>query len=160
MQHKRPQMLHTAILKHLLKPFSWRAQPMNRPKKPQPATAGLPAPAPEAMGYSAFDLQLAHIRKLCATVKERLKVEEPILQVPVPVKIFGDIHGQYGDLMQYFAQLGTPCDWMPNGDISTFNYLFLGDWVDRGKFSLETVCVLFALKCQYPARIFLIRGKG
>ena len=80
------------------------------------------------------------------------------MQVPVPVKIFGDIHGQYGDLMQYFAQLGTPCDWMPNGDISTFNYLFLGDWVDRGKFSLETVCVLFALKCQYPARIFLIRG--
>ena len=49
------------------------------------------------------------------TVKERLKVESPILRVPVPVKIFGDIHGQYGDLMQYFAQLGTPCDWMPNG---------------------------------------------
>ncbi len=145
MQTKRPEKLHTAVLKHLLKPFSWRpAQKMGPPSAHQE--------------YAAFDLKFDHIKKLCQTVKDRLRVEPPVLQVPGPVKIFGDIHGQYGDLMQYFRQLGTPCDWMPNGDISTYNYLFLGDWVDRGKFSLETVCILFALKCQYPARVFLVRG--
>jgi hypothetical protein len=145
MQTKRPEKLHTAVLKHLLKPFSWRpTQKMGPPSAHQE--------------YAAFDLKFDHIKKLCQTVKDRLRVEPPVLQVPGPVKIFGDIHGQYGDLMQYFRQLGTPCDWMPNGDISTYNYLFLGDWVDRGKFSLETVCLLFALKCQYPARVFLVRG--
>ena len=145
MQTKRPEKLHTAVLKHLLKPFSWRPTPRMGP----PSTND---------GFAAFDLKFEHIKKLCATVKDRLRTESPVLNVGGPVKIFGDIHGQYGDLMQYFRQLGTPCDWMPNGDISTYNYLFLGDWVDRGKFSLETVCLLFALKCQYPARIFLVRG--
>jgi hypothetical protein len=145
MQTKRPEKLHTAVLKHLLKPFSWRpVQKMGPPGAHQE--------------YAQFDLKYEHIKKLCQTVKDRLRGESPVLQVPGPVKIFGDIHGQYGDLMQYFRQLGTPCDWMPNGDISTYNYLFLGDWVDRGKFSLETVCLLFALKCQYPARVFLVRG--
>eukprot|EP01049_Picozoa_sp_SAG25_P004394 SAG25_NODE_275_length_10545_cov_4.715968_4_plen_382_part_00 len=144
-QTKRPEKLHTAVLKHLLKPFAWRPQ----------VQMGPPGAQSE---YAAFDLKLEHIRKLCSTVKDRLKAEPPVLHLPAPVKVFGDIHGQYGDLMQYFRQLGTPCDWMPNGDISTFNYLFLGDWVDRGKFSLETVCILFALKCQFPVRVFLVRG--
>ena len=145
-QTKRPEKLHTAVLKHLLKPFSWRPQMRMGP------------PSGPSSEYGTFDLKLEHIKKLCSTVKDRLRGESPVLHVPAPVKIFGDIHGQYGDLMQYFRQLGTPCDWMPNGDISSFNYLFLGDWVDRGKFSLETVCLLFALKCQFPVRVFLVRG--
>jgi hypothetical protein len=115
-QTKRPEKLHTAVLKHLLKPFSWRPQMRMAP----------PSNAHQPSEYGDFDLKLEHIRKLCTTVKERLKLEPPVMHVPAPVKIFGDIHGQYGDLMQYFRQLGTPCDWMPNGDISTFNYLFLG----------------------------------
>ena len=88
MQTKRPEKLHTAVLKHLLKPFSWRpTQKMGPPSARQ--------------DYAAFDLRFEHIKKLCQTVKERLRVEPPVLQVPGPVKIFGDIHGQYGDLMQY-----------------------------------------------------------
>ena len=142
-QKKEKERLHTAVLKHLLVPHTWRPPTALR------STGGL---------YSAAPLRRSHIEQLCKSVTQILKHEPPVLAVPAPVKIFGDIHGQYGDLMRYFSSIGTPCDWLPNGDIATCSYLFLGDWVDRGKFSLETVCMLLALKCQYPSRVFLVRG--
>jgi len=66
-----------------------------------------------------------------------------VLQLAAPVKIFGDLHGQFGDLMRLFSEYGSPST---AGDIAYIDYLFLGDYVDRGAFSLETMTLLLALK--------------
>ena len=58
--------------------------------------------------------------------------------------------------MRLFDQYGAPR--RENGDINMVDYLFLGDYVDRGKHSLEVMCLLLALKVQFPTRVFLVRG--
>jgi diadenosine tetraphosphatase ApaH/serine/threonine PP2A family protein phosphatase len=80
-----------------------------------------------------------------------------VLRVSTPCKVFGDIHGQYIDLMTFFYKWGEPKEGS-NGDINAIDYLFLGDYVDRGNMSLETMCLLMALKVKYPDRIHLLRG--
>ena len=72
-----------------------------------------------------------------------------MVTVDAPVTICGDIHGQFYDLMELF-RIG--------GDCPETNYLFMGDFVDRGFFSLETFLLLLCLKVRYPDRITLIRG--
>jgi len=92
--------------------------------------------------------------------KQAIKVvaNQPIvIRINTPAKVFGDVHGQFQDLMRFFEMWGEPKEGA-NGDIAAIDYLFLGDYVDRGTYSLETICLLMALKVKHPERIHLLRG--
>ncbi|URD97899.1 serine threonine-protein phosphatase [Musa troglodytarum] len=91
----------------------------------------------------------AEIRQLCLVSKDIFLQQPNLLELEAPIKICGDIHGQYSDLLRLFEYGGLP----PQA-----NYLFLGDYVDRGKQSLETICLLLAYKIKYPENFFLLRG--
>ncbi|CAO3589079.1 unnamed protein product [Absidia cylindrospora] len=89
------------------------------------------------------------IKKLCEMVKELLMEEMNIQPVQSPVTVCGDIHGQFYDLLELFRV---------GGDVQDTNYIFMGDFVDRGYFSLETFTLLMVLKARYPHKITLLRG--
>ncbi|TKY61853.1 Serine/threonine-protein phosphatase PP2A catalytic subunit [Spatholobus suberectus] len=89
------------------------------------------------------------VRVLCEKAKEILMDESNVQPVKSPVTICGDIHGQFHDLAELF-RIGGKCP--------DTNYLFMGDYVDRGYYSVETVTLLVALKVRYPQRITILRG--
>ncbi|KAF2750489.1 Metallo-dependent phosphatase [Sporormia fimetaria CBS 119925] len=89
------------------------------------------------------------VRELCYKARELLIEEGNVVGVDAPVTICGDIHGQFHDLMELFRV---------GGDVPDTNYLFMGDFVDRGFYSLESFLLLLCLKVRYPDRITLIRG--
>lgn len=128
----RPQGVHKLVLQKLLLPRRWR-----------------PSEGRE------FILDADRICELCDAAEAIFREEPSLLRLRAPVKIFGDLHGQYGDLMRLFEEYGTPST---SGDITYIDYLFLGDYVDRGAYSLETLCLLLALKINHPESVHLIRG--
>ena len=89
------------------------------------------------------------IRGLCLKTREIFMQQPMLLELEAPIKICGDIHGQYTDLLRIFEYGGFPPE---------ANYLFLGDYVDRGRQSLETICLLLAYKIKFPENFFLLRG--
>ena len=94
-------------------------------------------------------LKESQVKILCEKAKEILKKEPNVVQVKTPVTICGDIHGQYFDLMELFKIGGSSPD---------TNYLFMGDYVDRGYYSIESVSLLLCLKVRFPQRVVLTRG--
>lgn len=96
-----------------------------------------------------LDLKEEEIRRLIFSAKDVFMSQPVLLELEAPLKICGDIHGQYYDLLRIFDYGGHPPD---------TNYLFLGDYVDRGSLNLETICLLFCYKVKYPENFFLLRG--
>ena len=95
------------------------------------------------------NLQEEHIIALCKKSRDLFLSQPILLELEAPLKICGDIHGQYHDLLRMFQYGGFPPD---------ANYLFLGDYVDRGRQSIETICLLLAFKLKFPENFFLLRG--
>ncbi|EDR24451.1 serine/threonine protein phosphatase ppe1, putative [Entamoeba dispar SAW760] len=87
--------------------------------------------------------------ELCFTVKAIMALESNVLEIKTPVTVCGDIHGQFYDLLRLF-EIG--------GNIPDVQYLFMGDYVDRGIYSIETITFLLLHKVKYPDRIHLLRG--
>ncbi|KAF9435764.1 hypothetical protein BGZ76_005573 [Entomortierella beljakovae] len=105
-------------------------------------------------GYSgkvskSICLKNSEIVYICQTAREVFLSQPALIELNAPVKIVGDIHGQYIDLLRMFEMCGFP---------PSANFLFLGDYVDRGKQSLETILLLFCYKIKYPENFFLLRG--
>eukprot|EP00048_Salpingoeca_helianthica_P002018 m.53825 g.53825 ORF g.53825 m.53825 type:complete len:297 (+) comp11852_c2_seq1:158-1048(+) len=86
---------------------------------------------------------------LCSHALKAFSEESVVLQLPAPITICGDIHGQFADLLRHFEVCGFP---------PQERYVFLGDYVDRGKHSIETICLLFCLKLRHPDHVYLLRG--
>lgn len=106
------------------------------------------------VGYSgkiskSVCLKNTEITALCMTAREVFLSQPTLIELSPPVKIVGDVHGQYSDLIRLFEMCGFP---------PSANYLFLGDYVDRGKQSLETILLLLCYKVKYPENFFLLRG--
>lgn len=94
-------------------------------------------------------LKNSEIQQICTIAREIFLQQPSLLELSPPVKIVGDVHGQFHDLIRMFEKCGFP---------PTSNYLFLGDYVDRGKQSLETILLLLCYKIKYPENFFLLRG--
>jgi len=86
---------------------------------------------------------------LCDRARDIFMEQAMLIELEAPLSLCGDVHGQFHDLLRIFDHGGYP----PHA-----NYLFLGDYVDRGKKSLETICLMFAYKIKYPENFFLLRG--
>lgn len=94
-------------------------------------------------------LTINEIHSLCQKIKEILCTEENLVHLNAPIVVCGDIHGQFEDLIHIFRCGGRP---------PYANYLFMGDYVDRGPRSVEVISLLFALKLEYPGNITILRG--
>jgi len=117
---------------------------------------------PGCMASSSFDadrciedvfqcklLTEAQIKELCDRARDIFVGESNVHLVHSPVTVCGDVHGQFYDLLELFRIGGRPPD---------TNYLFMGDYVDRGHFSVETVTLLMLLKVRYKDRVAVTRG--
>ncbi|GET92170.1 serine/threonine-protein phosphatase PP1, putative [Leishmania tarentolae] len=89
------------------------------------------------------------IRAVLEAVREIFMSQPMLLEIRPPVRVCGDTHGQYYDLLRIYEKCGFP---------PYSNYLFLGDYVDRGKHSVETIILQFCYKIVYRENFFLLRG--
>jgi len=97
------------------------------------------------------DIDSDDIIMICKMSREVLLERPMLLEIEAPLKIVGDIHGQFYDLLRLFGHAGYP-------ETGSNKFLFLGDYVDRGRQSIETITLLLAYKVLYPDRVHLLRG--
>ena len=97
----------------------------------------------------SVDLDEEEINFIITKSMSIISNQSMLLEIEAPINVCGDIHGQYYDLLRIFENCGYPGE---------ANYLFLGDYVDRGKQSIETICLLLAFKIKFPNKIFILRG--
>ncbi|GMR42330.1 hypothetical protein PMAYCL1PPCAC_12525 [Pristionchus mayeri] len=89
------------------------------------------------------------IQKLLVMARQVFLSQPMMLEIEPPMQVCADIHGQYSDLLRIFNKIGWPPD---------RSYLFLGDYVDRGRQQLEVIILLTAYKCKYAEQFFMLRG--
>lgn len=89
------------------------------------------------------------VRAILKLAKDIFATQPMLLELDGPIKVVGDIHGQYYDMLRIFEKGSYPPD---------SNYLFLGDYVDRGKHSMEVITLLLCYKIKYPENFFMLRG--
>ena len=94
-------------------------------------------------------MDVKEIKYLIQNAQKIIKSQPVFLELSPPLTVCGDIHGQYSDLLKLFQLGGFP----PNA-----NYIFMGDYVDRGQQSIETICLLLAYKIKYEENFFILRG--
>ena len=138
-KHEYNEILIDKFIQTLLRPFDWFDKKM------------------EAI-HSTLPFTDNEIMELIEEVKPMLEKDHSLIRIRSPCKIFGNLYGLYNDLMRYFESYGNPSDDNQMGDITVMQYIFLGDFCDRGYNSLEVILLLFALKVKYPEFIYLIRG--
>ena len=138
-KHQYNEVLIEKFIQTLLRPFDWFAQ------KVQEIHSNLPFTDEE-------------ILNLIEEVKPLLEKDQSLIRIRSPCKIFGNLYGLYNDLMRFFESYGNPSDDNQMGDINVMQYIFLGDFCDRGFHSLEIIFLLFALKIKYPQFIYILRG--
>lgn len=96
-----------------------------------------------------FNISASVIIKLCQEVKPLFYQQPNIIHLEAPLNLFGDIHGQFSDLIHFLEMTGLP----PGNKL-----LFMGDYVDRGNNSVEVCALLFAMKLLFPDSVQLLRG--
>ncbi|KAH0791294.1 serine/threonine-protein phosphatase PP1 [Histomonas meleagridis] len=89
------------------------------------------------------------LKLVCDLTTKTLLKDSTLIHLQAPVCVVGDLHGQFNDLLQYLEKGGDP---------ENTKYLFLGDYVDRGDHSIETVTTLFCMKILFPQNVYLLRG--
>lgn len=137
MRTVRPPQISGEIYKFFLSKYT----PLITAWKNGKGTVGTTVPIPR---FAEKD-----ISELCTTATNLLKVQPPVIRVNPSVIVVGDLHGNLVNLIHILSQHGMP----PNQ-----KYLFLGNIVNFGEFSLETILLVLALFCSYPSSVSLIRG--
>ncbi|KAK4890068.1 type 1 serine/threonine-protein phosphatase catalytic subunit glc7 [Elasticomyces elasticus] len=94
-------------------------------------------------------LTAPEIKYLCRRVRDILLSQPVLFELDPPIKICGDLRGQYYDLLRLFEYGAFPPE---------ANYLFLGNYVGRGGHSIETLCLLYVYKIKFPENFFVLRG--
>ncbi len=94
-------------------------------------------------------IEKTDLLELLSLFKKVIKAEPNILKVQDPVTVVGDLHGQYYDLLKCLEVGGNP---------ENTKYLFLGDYVDRGTYSIENLILLMCIKLNYKDTILMLRG--
>lgn len=107
----------------------------------------------EVSQFVISQLTTSVIVQLCKEVTDIFLIEPRVIKANTPCIVIGDIHGNINDLLTYEEQL-----WPLAPSANSANVLFLGDYVDRGDYSIEVISYLFAMKILAPGKFFLLRG--